>query len=410
MSEKRPFFEDQSFTTPSPQQKIPRVEAATDEIPQPDTTEPDIPLPSLAPQPPVQQYSQLPLFRSIVGDEQTDAELNNLLNICNGDLLMAINAYYSKKDASTSTNTTTTTTTATTTAPTPGLLYFGDAIIKGIYLVMVSNEGMYIEYACLGWSTMSGKCPVKEGDSVILERSKHVEESGSRFGRYGKRRENTIVRFSSESGREIGRIDTSEARYISKLLDLGICAFRASIVICPYHLSTANDIFLHVQCYFTTKAFDNEPMMTGSPDHDDERSYKDRTLALLSIMRKTNLKATKSTVRRINMKTGVDDDETYDMITQSIANGSFMTATQHKDDDDDPDAFEEKEVSNEQLDMIYGKAQFYDDQISPMENPETMAIELKPYQKRVRSDPEQVCRMYLTGCVLYVGIGLDGGH
>lgn len=149
MSEKRPFFEDHSFTTPSPQQKIPRVEAATDDIPQPDTTEPDIPLPSLAPpqppQPPVQHHSQLPLFRSIVGDEQPDAELNNLLNICNGDLQMAINAYYSKKDASTSTNSTmTATTTTTTTAPTPGLLYFGDAIIKGIYLVIVSSERICI--------------------------------------------------------------------------------------------------------------------------------------------------------------------------------------------------------------------------------------------------------------------------
>ena len=229
---------------------------------------------------------------------------------------------------------------------------------------------------------MSGLCPVKEGGSVILERPKQVQESASR-ARHGKRRgENTIVRFSSESGQEIGRIDTSEARYISKLLDLGICAFRASIVICPYRLSTANDIILHVQCYFTPKAFDNEPIMTGSPDHDDERSYKDRTLALLSIMRKTNLKPIKSTVRRINMKTGVDEDETYDMITQSIAHGSIMTTPKEEEDDsDDP---EEKQVSNEQLDMIYGKAQFYDDKISPMENPETLGVELKPYQKRVR--------------------------
>lgn len=245
---------------------------------------------------------------------------------------------------------------------------------------------------------MSGVCPVKEGESVILERPKQVEESGSRI-RYGKRRgENTIVRFSSESGREIGRIDTSEARYISKLLDLGICSFQASIVICPYRLSTANDIILHVQCYFTPKAFDNEPMMTGSPDHDDERSYKDRTLALLSMMRKANLKASKSTVRRINMKTGVDDDETYDMITQSIANGSFMTTPKEEDDDDD--APEEKEVSNEQLDMIYGKAQFYDDRISPMENPKTMAIELKPYQKRVSCNSLKSCVLYLTDCSL----------
>lgn len=147
MSEKRPFFEDHNFTSPSPQQKIPRVEAAVNvSTAQADTTEPDIPLPTLTP--PVQQqqqHEQLYLFRSIVGEEQTDAELNNLLSICNGDLQMAINAYYSKKDTST-TITPTTTTATTTTNATPELFYFGDAIIKGISFYIPL---MYTQYSCL---------------------------------------------------------------------------------------------------------------------------------------------------------------------------------------------------------------------------------------------------------------------
>jgi DNA repair protein RAD5 len=225
----------------------------------------------------------------------------------------------------------------------------------------------------LGWSSMKGASPAKEGDEIIIVRDKVNNSS------------NKIVRFSVR-GKEIGRLSREVANYMSTLLDLKLCFFEGSMVYCPPVLAIGEDMILTLKCYMLSAAMHTNSFMSSiipqAKKRSFDRSIQDpatlRKLAMIQLFRNLGMRPVRSSIQRMN----VGGEDTWDMILQTVT-----TREEEPVDDDaaDPDSEEKKEVSDGQLDTIYEKAQVFDAQIKPMDQPVTMALELKEYQKRVSS-------------------------
>ncbi|KAI8142253.1 SNF2 family N-terminal domain-containing protein [Fennellomyces sp. T-0311] len=378
---KRRFFdEDVEMSSP---RRIPRVEMAMEDAidepmrspsPQPMWTSPVRPSPAPQHEQATSKQSadnKLQQFRAIVGKDVSDAALLRLLTMSKGNLEEAINVYFSQPIAERSS--------ATTSRPArTDIKYIGESYVQG-------------------WSTVSGTDIVKEGDVVKIERSKQAANAPPSYRRNrasGTRRvaENVLVRFSTLEGREVGRLHASEAKTIARLMDLEVCIFEARITLCPSCLKTANDILLHVKCYFTEKAFsameesrnlEDRPAFDRAAESQHERLSQERTLAILDLLKKVNLKPARSAMQRMNIKVGVNDDEARDRITQTLqAAQAAQGRAGEPEEEQGEDEPEEKEVTDEQLDTIYEKAQMYDNMIMPMNEPPELALTLKPYQKR----------------------------
>lgn len=241
----------------------------------------------------------------------------------------------------------------------------------------------------IGWSTITGASPVKEGDPIVIARQRPNLEFYTRRKRKG---ENIIVRFTTTSGREIGRLKSDSARMISLLLDLGVCDFEATVIDCLPQLSTGKDIQIAVKCFFNKSAFRPiVPTLTESrsrgfqstAETEEDWVAEQRTLAILDLIRRLNLKATRSAVQRMNLSLTDEEelDDKYKMFKNSITTSISRV---REDDPDEENSIQEHEytLSNEQLDTIYDKARQFDQQIAELDAPPELALVLKPYQKR----------------------------
>ncbi|KAG0175436.1 DNA helicase rad5 [Apophysomyces sp. BC1034] len=299
-------------------------------------------------------------LRMLLGDQVPEQKLIQLLTQCKGDLDMAANTYFATAATSKASRAESETSTQC-----PAMSY-------------------------IGWSIYTGRCLVQEGDSVTIVRDKTAGEGSlwkrSRF--INTHKPNLIVRFRSPCGRELGRLPQHVAKYVSKLIDLGLCEFKATVVCSPPIWKTGDDIILHMKCYMLDSAFGDPETYFGKPMENrrtvwnrggetaDEKSYNDRTLALLSIIRAVNLRPTRSSMQRMNMTIGQNEDELQDLISQSLKiSPSSTESTEDRET-------EETEVSNNDLNNIYQKAQIFDSQITEVDQPETLALTLKAYQKR----------------------------
>ncbi|KAI7850256.1 SNF2 family N-terminal domain-containing protein [Circinella umbellata] len=328
---------------------------------------------------------KLQQFQDVVGNEVSHAELERLLNACRGDLQMAINAYFTRTietpiAPTVSMTTTTNDTNSIITSQQQDFRYIGE---------------WYIE----GFSMVNGRSPVKEGDPVIIERSKQAANSPTTYKRgraSGVRRltENIIVRFSTlHTRQEIGRLKATKT--VSKLLDLEICHFEADIVVCPPNLRTGTDMLLRIKCFLTNKAFTSDSRLSFMKEQEQipfdrssetvhGRQMQEKTIAILELFKQISLKPSRSAMQRMNMKVGRTEDDARDQLAVSITSmPQQQQANEEQDDEEGEDTGnEEKEVTNEQLDSIYEKAQLFDGQISPMDEPDEMSLILKPYQRR----------------------------
>ncbi|CAO3682707.1 unnamed protein product [Rhizopus microsporus] len=76
-------------------------------------------------------------------------------------------------------------------------------------------------------------------------------------------------------------------------------------------------------------------------------------------------------------------DDTWDMILQSINTRTEPDSLERDELQElNEDEEENKEVSDDQLNTIYERAQVFDAEIKPMEPPDTLTLQLKEYQKR----------------------------
>ncbi|KAI8049793.1 SNF2 family N-terminal domain-containing protein [Gilbertella persicaria] len=270
-------------------------------------------------------------LQSILGQQVPLETLDNLLYRSNNNVEAAINLYFTEPPP---------------TQPMGKKYYIGDLVLTG-------------------WSLIKGASPVKEGDAITIVRDKVTAVKHHAVNR--------IVRFA-HNGREIGRFPREAADYMAVLLDQRLCCFEGSIVWCPPLLKTGEDMILTIQCYLLPAALYMNSFMSHTMPHAKKNEKKRqelpvlRKIALLHMFRQLGLKPIRSAVQHMQ-------SDTWDMLIQSVA-------TPPTDKEQDAEQEDEKEVTDGQLDTIYEKAQVFDAQIKPMDQPSTMTLELKEYQQR----------------------------
>lgn len=237
---------------------------------------------------------------------------------------------------------------------------------------MESTFKLVTQHISIGWSLIKGASPVKEGTVINIIRDKVNNSS------------NKIVRFATE-GREVGRLPREVASYISALLDFNLCKFEGTLVWCPPVLKIGEDMIILLKCYMMPTAMHTNSFMSNAipkaKKRFSDRSVEDpsilKKLSLIQMFRSLGLRPVRSSIQRMN----VGSDDTWDMILQTVVPKEEETEEEEPAELGDE---EKKEVSDDTLDHIYEKAQVFDSHIQPLDQPKTMALELKEYQKRVR--------------------------
>ncbi|PHH69962.1 hypothetical protein CDD80_6335 [Ophiocordyceps camponoti-rufipedis] len=250
-----------------------------------------------------------------------------------------------------------------------------------------------------GWATRSGINIIKHGDVVKIERQKIQPPrppktkaklgvnpgAASRPPPMASRRVDVIVRFTSESGAEIGRLAKESANWVSTLMDQRICAFEGTCVYAPERLRTNDTVFLQLRCFLLGTAFDGPGVSLADErpsglyelgETADERELRLRQVALVRLFQEINLQPTVSKATAKDGRKGLlqvaERDEQKNKDSKKAAG-----------DGDGSDEQEEGEhLEQDQLDALYKKAQCFDLATPEAEPAATFALTLRPYQKQ----------------------------
>ncbi|KAH7922804.1 hypothetical protein BV22DRAFT_1016617 [Leucogyrophana mollusca] len=280
------------------------------------------------------------------------------------------------------------------------------------------------------WSTVKGKGYVNSGEEIRVERDEPdggssskpaPTASGSGKGKKGgvpdkkkkqlslsamlkpqppklaKRKTDTVVRLTNKRGFEFGRLPQDVASWVSKLLDMGIVDFKGSMMIdCPTTLHSGADLIVSLSVYVRPSAF--KPPSTSAEEESskvifsqgqethDEQALRERKTALLCLFDAVGLRP------RCGAQVSADGnspgDESSDIAKQATQRPVGATKegkkpkTEIVGDGEVIEVEDGEELSDNELDMIYKKAQRNDLGMGEMDPPDTFALTLRGYQKQ----------------------------
>ncbi|CAK7200827.1 DNA helicase rad5 [Sporothrix eucalyptigena] len=265
-----------------------------------------------------------------------------------------------------------------------------------------------------GWATRSGANMLRHGEAVKIERQKielpsiaGTKQKASKLGAAvvvransaAAKRVDVIVRFTSMSGMEIGRLSKDAANWVSTLMDQNICRFEGVCVYAPERLRTSDTVFLQLRCYLLRSAFDQKPLKpaenrnTGlfeEKETAEERNLRLRQVALVRLFQEVNLMPTR--VNEAAAKRGRQDllqaaemaekrekEAAKDASKQTTLSSDSISSSAPNGSDEPEDG---QELEQDQLDALYRKAQSFDFNTPEAEPPDTFALTLRPYQKQ----------------------------
>lgn len=250
-----------------------------------------------------------------------------------------------------------------------------------------------------GWSLVKGTNQVQAGDPIRLDRSKRAPppppkaskkkgaaDKGSQsrlsiasFSTSSKgQKENNIVRFhNANSDREIGRLPLDSAKFISRLLDAQLCEFEGSVVYAADKLNTGDEIIISIRCYLNMAAFNNTAVAKAdgfANSLDDaseiraEKELSDRKASLCLLFQSVNLNPTRS-------NSMLQEHKESGNLESDGMKAQFDAV--HKEGEE-----EGTELEEDELNIIYEKAQTNDANMGVMDPPETFKLTLRNYQRQ----------------------------
>ncbi|KAG8759176.1 DNA helicase rad5 [Serendipita sp. 396] len=282
-----------------------------------------------------------------------------------------------------------------------GAHYIGEFLVDGAY------------------SLVSGTKAIKPGERVFISRSSKIDTSGSKElpskpqekgkGKQttlagfvtktvkppkGSKKVDNIVRFISERGSQLGRLPVSTAEFIGICLDLQLAVFSGVVIEAPERIRIGDSLLLSIRAYLNPIAFQkpstiedeervqifNEGTETGT-----EKMLRERKASLLKLFDKVGLRPRISAPvikpevlgsRDLNPKSRqATAGKTRRVITEIVGEGDDMEEIEVEGDD-------EEVLDENELDVIYKKAQMHDIGMQEMEPVDTFAMQLRPYQKQ----------------------------
>ncbi|PHH59101.1 hypothetical protein CDD81_3796 [Ophiocordyceps australis] len=257
-----------------------------------------------------------------------------------------------------------------------------------------------------GWATRSGTNVIQHGDLVRIERQKiqppkppgakgklGLSASGGRVNSAAARRIDVIVRFTNQSGTEIGRLAKDAANWVSTLIDQKICTFEGTCVFAPERLRTNDTIFLQLRCFLQRSAFDSRSIRLADDrstrffeqeETTEEKDLRLRQVALARLLQEINLQPVKANAAAKGGREGLLRAAEMEEQKQKTAHTASSNTNAHTAEcqGNSSDGEEGQELEQDQLDALYKKAQCFDFDTPEAEPASTFAMTLRPYQKQ----------------------------
>ncbi|SMQ48056.1 unnamed protein product [Zymoseptoria tritici ST99CH_3D7] len=250
-----------------------------------------------------------------------------------------------------------------------------------------------------GWMTRSGTGFLKPDDNVKIQRVR--QQLGQNSSRGGKGRQATrrtqdvVVRFTSQDGTELGRLEKDSAMWVGALIDQGVCHFEGHCIFAPERIITNDTVYLQLRCYILRPVFEagnfikpnDNNRQTGifeAKETNEERDLRLRQIGLVKLFSEINLQpSTTSEMAAKHKREGI-------LQAAEIAEQYDAQDRKGKDKDEaagsSPPSAEEAEegaeLEQDQLDTLYKKAQSFDFNTPTAEPASTFTLDLRKYQKQ----------------------------
>lgn len=288
------------------------------------------------------------------------------------------------------------------------------------------------------WSNVSGNGYVKHNDPVRIERDQKdgSQPSSSKKGagkpttngkkqlsiatmfkpqpvQPSKKKADSIVRLLNSRGFEFGRLPQDVSSWVSKLLDLSIVELRGKMTDCPERLSTGASLIITIDVYMLPAAF--VPVGHTTSEHRSKLNFsegsetqgelelRERKMAILKMFDVLGLKPRAGAIQG-----GGKNDERLHQNTLTQIGKQEVKAKEIVGDGEEIEVKEEEDLSKNDLDMIYEKAQHSDCTLGEMEPADTFNLTLRGYQKQAlfwmqslesgKSDAREATSMHPLWC------------
>ncbi|KZT08557.1 uncharacterized protein LAESUDRAFT_648872 [Laetiporus sulphureus 93-53] len=208
-----------------------------------------------------------------------------------------------------------------------------------------------------------------------------------------KKKQDCVVRLTNQRGFEFGRLPQDVASWVAKLLDLGIVDIKGSMIECPATLYSGADLIVSLSVYIKASAFrppstcskEKAPtMFNEGQETADEQMLRERKQALLSMFDVLDLKPHRGSSfnRKANSQLVKQDLEA--LIQQpDVKKGKKSVRTEIVGDGEEIEVEGEgDDLSDNELDLIYKRAQENDHQLDEMDPADSFTLTLRRYQKQ----------------------------
>ncbi|KAJ7292782.1 RAD5-like protein [Mycena rebaudengoi] len=269
-----------------------------------------------------------------------------------------------------------------------------------------------------GWSNVSGKGYCKNNEEVQIMReaqvdakksgpAKTVAKNGKKTGdgkkqmslaammkqpakssSFKNKKTDNIVRLYNSRGFEFGRLPQDVSSWLAKLLDLDIIQFRGKMMDCPEKLSTGATLIVTANVYMLPSAFkpsnhsdtDNNPtpMFNEGAETLDEQTLRERKASILKLFDMLGLRPQAGA----NFSGRKSDEQIHDEALKTMAQRKSKKVTEIVGDGEEIEVDDGEDLSENDLDMIYKKAQKSDRTMGEMEPADTFTFTLRGYQKQ----------------------------
>ncbi|KAF7549630.1 hypothetical protein G7046_g8282 [Stylonectria norvegica] len=394
------FFKDEEHVKVEPEERKVLVERSENGLP--DRSPAARPPPELTHESSSVTFDQ-DTFESFVGDKVSSDVLDAIRGHCGNNLERAVNMYFdgtykklkkplTPKPAARPADIDSRSTTGST-AGQSGMPTIRRRVPHSRYIGALGVEG---------WATRSGVDVLKHGEVLKIERQKIQPPLPPKVkGKFGaavtpsrnsavSRRVDVIVRFTNQSGMEIGRLAKDTANWVSTLMDENMCTFEGTCVYAPERLRTSDTIFLQLRCFLLKSAFhsrgfqladDRSTSVFEQAETVDEKHLRLRQIALVKLFQEINLQPTMTNSAAKDGRKGllqaaeIDEQKQKDAKKAAHANGKDAGSQSSETE-------EGEELEQDQLDTLYKKAQTFDFNTPEAEPTDTFAMTLRPYQKQ----------------------------
>ena len=245
-------------------------------------------------------------------------------------------------------------------------------------------------FGVVGWATTSGTGLLKHNEKVTIERTKMQSKGKKRV--VALKKQDLVVRFTNEQGKEVGRLENDTALWVSALLDQKVCSFEGNVVYTPDRIRTSDTIYLQLHGYFLRSAFDKrkftkpednrEVSIFEEKETSDERDLRMRQVGLVKLFESINLHPSRQNEttekhKRQGLLQAAESAEKKDE-KPKVNNGTPANGTGSPPGEEEEGA----ELEQDQLDSLYKKAQSFDFNTPTMEPADTFVMDLRKYQKQ----------------------------